>query len=237
MRRVRYLPPPRFDIHYLCEPRFLLTLGVGAHCARQAALVRSTPRDSRSVMLRAPPSAAALPNPRIVTIAAAQKPHSLPSVAARFPPSARPSSQAPSRDPKMPAHPVPANARTSVCSRVGPVWLTHQSTAYALRREGTHRRRRQPSGPIEGAARAPPSCRATPSAAHGAILPPHFQCPRTRLRTDSCSDSSSLAPCTRQTDRIALVPRRERSARPHPPRSSVRSSHECPSRRATRHSM
>ncbi len=112
----------------------------------------------------------------------------------------------------MPAHRVHANAETPVRSRVGRARTTPRPTGYALRREGTHRRRRQPTGPIEGAAREPPSRRATPSAAHGAMPRRRFQCPRTRLHTDSCSDSSSLA-SHRATAAFGVIRRTDRECR------------------------
>ena len=81
---------------------------------------------------------------------------------------------------------VHVTAGTSVRWRVGPAPLTLRPTACALRREGTHRRTRQSSGRIEGAARAQPSRHATPSAAPGAMRPPESHCPSPRLHTDSC---------------------------------------------------
>ena len=102
--------------------------------------------------------------------------------------------------------PVHASAGTSVRWHVGPALPTPRPTAHVLRREGTHRRKCQLSALIEGAARAQPSRRATPSAAHGAMLPPQLPMPEPTIAYGFMSDSSSLAARTRHFQ-IAPVPR------------------------------
>ena len=83
-------------------------------------------------------------------------------------------------------HQVRASAGTPVRWRANRALPTPLPTVCALRREGTHRRSGQSSGPLEGGARARPSRRATSSDAHGARRPLPSRCRNLRLHTDSC---------------------------------------------------
>lgn len=119
---------------------------------------------------------------------------------------AKPSSQTQSADPTMLRCPVHATAGTSVRWRAGPAGLTPRPTTYALRREGTHRRKRQSSGPIGCAARAQPLRRATPSTAHGAMPLQPSPCPGQRLHTDSSQTLPPSRHARATSNRFALVP-------------------------------
>jgi hypothetical protein len=78
-----------------------------------------------------------------------------------------------------------ATAGTSNHSRVARALLTRRPTAYAPRREGTHRRKRLSSVANEVGARAQPSRRAMRSGVCGAMCPGQSRCSSLRLHTDS----------------------------------------------------